>query len=488
MNRNKLSFFIVVLSVMVLISCSGLPQGAGTGGGGNGNTTLTLTVSGESQAKPSKFTLLAFNAQISSLTLNETGGNAVNLPLSPASYPIDFNRLSTDSALLGTFTVPTGTSFSSMSMALTSITITLHNESGGAIGTCPDNAVCEFTPAPGIASITANLFPGSFTAGTATNAYLSVRPDNIITVSNAGLSLVFDQNTPVGAIALPRPGEAANVLDTIEDFTGKVISVSGNSVSITTGSGVSLAAKIGGTATLDDPQGLCPTATIAACVTTGSIISIDGVINTDGSLTANEFDLLDTTTVDAMEGSIFSTGPGTFALVVTDKQDAADLATLTAANIGDVFTVNIANGATFPVDTKNLSNANPVVPTNLFQSSGQIQNGQTVRLHVTAASGSAANGNQTLTTDKVQLRFSRVTGIATNASGNLFNLGSLGSAGVSFFGAPSTSFVVQTFPGVTAFDNTTGGINGIVMAGANDASIRALLINNTFYATKARHQ
>jgi len=489
MNRNKLVLFTLVLGVLVLSSCAGLPVGTGTGGGGGGtqNATLTLTMISQSQAKPSTYTLLAFNAQISSLTINESGGNSVPLVLAPAPYPVDFVRLSTDTALLGTFTVPPNILFSNATLALTNITITLHNESGGSIGTCPDNAICEFTPPPALATITGSPFSSAFTSGNAYNFYLNIIPDDIIVTSAAGLTLNFTQNTPVSSIQLPRPGAAANTLDTIQDFTGKVMSVSGSTVTITAGSGVELQATIGGTATLDDPRLLCPTATIAACVVAGAVVSIDGTISTSGVLTANEFDLLDTTLKDDIEGVIFSTGPGTFALVVTDKQDAGDLPTLTAANIGDVFVVNGTASASYIVDTKNLTTANPPIPINLFASAGDLLSGQQVRLHVTAATGSAAAADQTLTTDVVQLRFSRVTAQANNVAGTIFNIDDLGSTTESLYGTAASSFQVQTFS-ATTFDNTANGINGIAMAGANDASIRALYINNIFYAAAARHQ
>lgn len=489
MNRNKLVLFILVLGVLVLSSCAGLPKGTGTGGGGSQNATLTLTMISQSQAKPSTYTLLAFNAQISSLTINESGGNSVPLVLTPSPYPVDFVRLSTDTALLGTFTVPPNILFSNATLALTNITITLHNESGGSIGSCPDGAICEFTPPPALATISSSPFASAFTSGTAYNFYLNVIPDDIIVTSAAGLSLNFTQNTPISSIQLPRAGAAANTLDSIQDFTGKVVSISGNTVSIKNGSGVGLTATIGGSATLDDDefQTTCAAGTIAGCVVMGAVVSIDGTISTTGVLTANEFDLLDTTLKDDIEGVIFSTGPGTFDLVVTDKQDAGDLPTLTAANIGDVFVVNGTSTASYIVDTKNLSTANPPVPVNLFASQGDLLSGQQVRLHVTAASGSAASANQTLTADVVQLRFSRVTAQAGSVSGTIFNIDDLGSTTESLYGTAASSFQVQTFS-ATTYDNTANGINGIAMAGANDASIRALYINNIFYAAAARHQ
>src|SRR5271154_339184 len=125
MKRSKFSPLVLVLSVMVLTSCSGLPQPATGGGavGGTGTANLTITMISQGQTLGQGFAILSFSANITSLTLNVAGGNAMSLSLSPSVSPVDFNRIQTDTALLGTFSVPADTTFSSLTMALSNIQI-----------------------------------------------------------------------------------------------------------------------------------------------------------------------------------------------------------------------------------------------------------------------------------------------------------------------------------------------------------------------------
>jgi len=363
MSRKKLSLFALVLSVSVLSSCSGLsdaPGGGGTGGGGSGNSgvaNLTITMISEAQSSQASFTILAFSAQITSLTLNVAGGNAMPLTLSPSPYPVDFNRLTTDTALFGTFSVPADTTFGSMTMALSNITLTIANNGATAIGTCAAGAVCEFTFAPQNATIAASEFSAKYTSGSNNTIYFSVRPDNIVTLTNANLVVDFTQTNFVPSLLLPRVGAAPNTIDTLEDFTGVVAAVSATSISVVSGNKVGITATLAGTTAFDD-QTSCNavTASIANCVKVGSIVSLDGSVSATGVLTASEIDLIDPATVDAIEGTIFATSPGNFALVVTDKQEATNgLAGVAQANIGDIFTVNGLATALFSVDTKTLN-------------------------------------------------------------------------------------------------------------------------------------
>jgi hypothetical protein len=495
MKRNQLLFIPTVLCVLVLASCAGLPNRGGGGGGGGNNTssTLTLTMISETRSFQTDFTILAFSAQITSLTLNpQIGSSSVSVPLSPSPYTVDFNRLTTDSVILGTLNVPSQTGFGSMSMALSNITITIAvPPTGTAIGTCLPGSICEFNPAPQLATITGSDFPKTFIPSSKNTFYLSVRPQAAVTSSSSGLSVDFSKGTGIASFLLPRLNQASGTIDTIQDFTGTVSAISSSSITVTSGiatgstKGVPLIAKLSGATFDDDSPSGCPAKTISGCVSVGSIVSMDSVVNTDGSLTATEIDLLDPSAVDSIEGTIFSTAPGSFSLVLTDKQVTSGNATLTAANIGDIFTINGLSTATFSVDTKNLSTATPAVPVNLFASTAGILSGQTIRMHVSSASGTNAAGNQTANVSTAQLRFSRFTATKSTASAQLLTISSLGA----IYQAPALP-VVQVYP-VTVLDKFTditsvGGAPGTSLL----LSVRALFLNaqNNFYATEIRDQ
>jgi hypothetical protein len=498
MNRKQLSLSILSLVIFCLASCSGLPKaktggnGGNGGGGGGGNTTkpLTVTLIAGTEGDQVSFTVLALSAQISSLALNPQTGSAIALPLSPSPYPVDFNRLTTDTVVLSTATIPANGAVSSMTMGIQNISVTIAN-GPSAIGTCAANAVCEFTPAPSTATITATVFPGGLTPGTdgKSNIYLKVNETADVVGTGSGLTVNFAGTTlnNISSFSLPRKGTPAGDIDLVQDFTGVVSAVSASSVTVINGSGVSLTAGLSGTI-LDIPKtGLCPTQTLAACVTKGSVVSMDASVASGGALTATEIDLLDTTVVDSVEGTIFSPVPGSFSLVVTDKQIASGNAALTAANIGDIFAVTLDPAATYMVDTKNLTTVTtPIVPVNLFQSSADILRGQTLRLHVTAASGTQAGGNQALTANAVQLRFSRVTATAGPSATTV-----IGVASFNQVYQLTNPVQAQTYAGVTSYDNgitSNADIGGV--GSSNLVTMRALFLKSAipFYVTMVRDQ
>jgi hypothetical protein len=488
MKRNTPIVFIVLLVAAVLTACSGKPRtsaGGGGGGGGTGTATLTLTLIAEPLSLDHQFTVLAFPARITSLVLNQTVGAPVALSLSPITFPVDFNRLITDTADVGTFQVPAQTTFTSMSMALSNIEVTIAN-GPNTIGACAPNTVCQFNLAPSIANITASKFPTAFLAGTRNNLYMMVHTSSVLTSSTAGLAVDFSPVNFVPILPLPRAGAPANALDLIEDFTGQITAVSSSSISILTGTGVPLTAALSSSTTLDVSQAsLCPEPqSLAGCLRTGQTVSMDAIVNLNGSLTATEIDLLDSPSVDAIEGTIFQLTPTTFGLVVTDKQ-ALTLPALISANIGDVFAVTLASGSTFLVDTKTLTTATPPVPTTFFQSSTDILNGQTLRLHVMSASGTTAAHNQALTANSVQLRFTRFTAFGQPTSTNVVNIGNV----FSFFPLPPIP-QGQIFPGITNLDKLTS-LSSLGTPGVSQViSIRALFLRTqpNFYATKIRDQ
>jgi hypothetical protein len=499
MNRKQRALSIVSLVVFCLASCSGLPPaktggngGNGGGGGGGGSTTrpLTITLIAGPEFDQVSFTVLALSAQISSLALTPTTGSAIALPLPVTPYPVDFNRLTTDTVVLSVAAIPTNTSFSKLTMGIQNISITIAN-GPAAIGTCAANTVCEFTPAPSTATITSTLFPGNLTAGTDgnTNIYLMVNEQTDVVGKGSGLTVDFSgvNLADISSFSLPRKGSVIAGVDQVQDFTGVVTAVSASSVTVVNGFGVPLTAGLSGTV-LDVPQtALCPTQTLAACVTKGAVVSVDASVASGGVLTATEIDLLDTTVVDSVEGTVISPVPGSFSLVVTDKQIISGNATLTAANIGDIFALTLDPAATYKVDTKNLTNAtSPIVPVNLFQSSADILKGQTLRLHVTAASGTQAGANQALTANAVQLRFTRLTMNASPSSNSILNVNQFNQVYQL-----TNPVQVQTYAGVTSYDNGITDNTGIGGIGtSNLVSIRALLLKSAtpFYATMVRDQ
>jgi hypothetical protein len=121
--------------------------------------------------------------------------------------------------------------------------------------------------------------------------------------------------------------------------------------------------------------------------------------------------------------------------------------------------------------------------TTLFTGEADLVNGQDVMVHVTAATGTAAAGDQAITADRVLLRFTRTTGTIQTVSGQTFTLSNL---------PPFMTFVtnplVDTITASTNFDGVTDA-NSLMVG--QTVSIRALLLNRStfnFFAAKVRVQ
>jgi len=218
-----------------------------------------------------------------------------------------------------------------------------------------------------------------------------------------------------------------------------------------------------------------------------TVVSVDATVNTSGTLTLVSADLLDASPQDEVEGTLITTAaPGQFNLVVANKVVAGGNSTLAVANPGDVFLVTLSSSPTFLVDLDEFFNNASLPPSNvttLFTSEADLVNGQDVMVHVTAATGTAAAGDQAITADRVLLRFTRTTGTVQSVSGQSFTLSNL---------PPFMTFVtnplVATITGATNFDGVTDA--GSVAAGQT-ISLRALLLNRStfnFYAAKVRVQ
>ena len=104
-------------------------------------------------------------------------------------------------------------------------------------------------------------------------------------------------------------------------------------------------------------------------------------------------------------------------------------------------------------------------------------------VHVTAATGTAATGDQEATADAVLLRFTRTTGMVQTVSGQTFTLSNLPR-----FMSFTTNPLVNTISGATIVDGVAD-VNSLAVG--KTMSIRALLVPRssfTFYAAKVRVQ
>jgi hypothetical protein len=486
MNRIK-ALLVPLIAALTLASCSGLPKGGGGGNGGTATVSLTLVA----DTLPANPSILSFKVTIVSITLTPTSGTAQTL--NPSSPVVDLMRLQSDTAFLGTLTnVPSGSY--TVQVSLSSPEIVFLNDTSSTITangvTCLSGIVCT-------ATLTATGTPtiSSFTFSATTSGQQGIELDfnlkNAISLSSGTLSVNFNPASPspgvFTAFTLPRTNAnlGTNQLELIEDFTG-VVGISGSAVTITSPTRGTLTATSTSSSFFDaSPDGLiCPTPSTISCVVAGQIASVDALLKSDGTLALKEFEPLNFTQQDFVEGIVYAiNSPAQFSIAVTDKVQAATNSLIGGLNTGDLLTVNIPTpiAKTFLVDTKGL----PVTSLTLFQGQSDtsaIHPGQSIAIHVVtpffAAKGTTIAA---ATVDTVILRWSRLFATPLTASATSISVNSV----PSYFNITSASiFPTQVFSGTLGAQGVTN-LDGITSAANVNTStglfvgFRALYLENT---------
>jgi len=316
---------------------------------------------------------------------------------------------------------------------------------------------------------------------------------NAITTTN-GITVDFNLPNVMTATTTPRVGIPAGSVDTIEDFIGVVTAVSTSSITVQSGiTGNSLTAAISANTEFDlapVTYSNCQQATAAACIRTGSTVSIDSDLSSSGTLTASEIDLLDAIAVDEVEGIIHPTSvPGVVGLIIQDKVAVSSTTPLASSGTtyGTGIFLTVESGTTYAVDTKTLSSqpgfAATVDP--LFSGSGSLLAGQMVRVQLSNII-SGSNGIAAVATN-VLLRWSRLTGTVNSVAGNAFTLANIPGYINTLNPTLSLTPQVYTYPNATAFDGITD-VSQLSATTSQVASIRALYLNGVppFQAAKVR--
>jgi hypothetical protein len=221
------------------------------------------------------------------------------------------------------------------------------------------------------------------------------------------------------------------------------------------------------TAEFDDPFAICPSPARFSCLAVNQNVSLDGVVNSDGTFTASEIEFLDPAPLTSeLEGVIITpVTNNSLQMALTNGMGTSTLIQ------GSTVTVNLNNTETYFVDPKNLG----ITTTPLgFQSQSDLVLGQTVMLR----GGTINTTNTSLNNStRVLLRYSSIPGTVQTPGNPVFTLSNVSPFLTSLV---SNSAQVQTFL-TTAYDNITG-INSLV-TGTN-ASVRGLYLNPTSGVTQ----
>lgn len=456
-----------LMSICMLLGCSGLPQsggggGGGTGGGGTGGTfPVSLTLSTVPSSVPSGISVLSFPVSISGITItSQTTGAVSNLALN--GLTVDLNRLVSDSAFLGQFQV-TPDFYSKIQITISASSVVYCTTTTGVAGCTPGSIA---TTSGGPATLTFTYSPALSVATPGIGVRFRLQMNKALLLNAAGTAVTsVDFTQPLVGFSEQLP-LAANLtspqLDYVDDITGRVTQVGATSVTIQSATAGTITANV--TALSNFSSQTCASNGIS-CAQVGQVAAMDTVLNADGTFTLLLFDPIDTTSTDWVEGviSLLPTSSSQFSMVVTNFVPA-QTGSLISSNVhlGDQVTVNLG-AVTFEIDQKNL-----LLPANTFsgaQDTSVLFPGQDVAVRATSFTPASGTTPPSTTVDTLLLRFSRLSGTAQTPGPNFSFAPSVPLFGIA--GSVNT----QETTNVTNFDLGTAGTS---LTAAQAAGISAL--------------
>jgi hypothetical protein len=461
LNKNIATFAAFVVCAMS--SCSGLPK-AGGGGGATGTLPISLTLSSVPAGVPSTISILSFTVSVSGITLtSQTTGTVTNLSL--INFTVDLNKLLSDSAFLGQFLVASD-QYSKIEISIASSSVVFCTSSSGVAG-CTPGSIAKVSG--GASTLTFSYSP----ALNATSPGIGVRfrlfMSRALILNSTGSAVQsIDFTQPLVGFSEQLP-LAANLtspqLDYVDDITGVVTKVGTSSVTIQSATVGTVTANVASTSNFSSQN--CTTNGIS-CAQVGQVADMDTIVNADGTFTLLLFDPFDTNSDDWVEGviSLAPTSASQFSIVVTNFVPASSGTQIGGSvHLGDQLNVNLASGAVFAIDQKNL-----ILPSNSFtggQDTSVLFPGQVVAVRSTALTVASGSTPASVTVDSLLLRFSRLAGLS-------------GSPGPNFTFTPSAPFFgivgsaqTQETSNVTNYDLP---VSGTSLTAAQAAGISALYL------------
>lgn len=471
MNSRKFLVFAVIIAAVSLCSCSGVKNRCVTNCVINGNANLSISIS---DTPPANTTILSFTLPIIGIKLTNSAGTdvAVFSPGSAANF--ELTRLQSDSDVVVTNASVPADTYTSLTVSLGNPSGVFANNSGAAVGNCPGAnpfSVCGISGT--FTNITVPL--GNLRLNADANQWLDLdfNYNNAIDTSsgikiNLGLANVLAVNTttPVGV-------PSGNFAD-VDDFTGRVTAVSNSSITLSSTARGNLTATISSSIPVFDPQGLCGATVNLSCIGVGSVVSLQGVLTTAGTVAGSSLNVIDAskTPADEVEGTIYPSncnGGANFGMILSDSSITTGGSPLAGSSFGTGICLTVSPTASFLVDFGILT-GQPGLPAtnNGFSTASDLLAGQTIRAKITGAA-SGANGVNVTATAMI-LRFSRLTGTLGTLSPPAFFINGLPTYITAFTVPPS----VQTYTNATLFEGAADA--GSLTSGAT-VSVAALFYN-----------
>ena len=423
----------------------------GCGGSGSSSTSTTTGVTANSSATQVRMgdapadRVLVFEVTAGPITLTPSQGAAVTVLSMPRRLELMHNSGTTEP--LSLTNIPQGT-YTSASMTVANPEVVFTNSAGQIVKLEPAfNQAITVTFSPAL-TISASAAVVSIDLNVANS--LTFDPSgNVTGVNLSASSFTFSSST----VAAENEQEPDN--GEMEDTTGTVSSVSGNSFTLSLGTGgTSL------TFATDSNTEFKDGATLATL--TNMVVSVEGVTRADGTLYAKEVEGVEAEGGAEVEG-VISSVTGNPASQLGVVVDAGSGSGVDDSKTGSTVTANVS-GAGYKVSKGNLDLSGigglPATPNFPFDAA-TIHAGQ--RVEVESESGAAAT---TVQADKVKLVQQTLAGTISEVSGSAPTVFTVTVPADSVFATLSGSTTVSVFwqPGTD--------VRGLPHAPANGDSVR----------------
>src|SRR5437588_2398346 len=375
---------------------------------------------------PMGVTVLSFDIDVTGAELQPSDTSKPPVSMLSAPEDIELEHLQTESALLASKSVPTGT-YSSLMVSFANPRMTIQNQTGSTLtlGTqsCANQQICEFSPMLNQSSVTVEGSPFPITLTMNSPVVLKMDFNVDASVQQSDLSI-----TPtVSVVQIPTMSSTGQPAEEDVEVIGTITTIDQTAHTFKVQSGMNgpsftIATD---TSTLFDFGTSCSAANFS-CLQTGQIVAVEAKMQPDGSLLAFQVKFFQPPNQISFAGTITSVSSGgtSFQIVLFDEE--AYGGEMGSFSMGFPLTINLATSTTFSTHSGGF-----MLPSGLNSASpADLMVGQRVRLHPSGLP-SGMPPTVTVTVDQVQLEPSDVTGtitaINTGSNPQTFTLGMLPS-------------------------------------------------------------
>ncbi len=453
---------LALVSCAFLVACGGSMNSSPTVNG----VPMSITIG---DTPPNGVAILFFEALITGASLQPSDTSKSAVPVVTTPVEVEFGHLQTDTAFLNLANVPPDT-YKNLNLTFGNAVLTIVNHSGAAIGSCANNTVCQVTPkfSPSSAMVSSAPFPITVDADSTFGIKLDFNVN-----SSVQSDLSINPTVTVANVTHKHHRDDQDEMEEVDDVDGQVTAIGMNQFTLTDErSGQSFTVNVDSNTEFDDfdRAGCTANPQDFSCVKMGQIVEVDLSENGMGTMLAKRVKLEEEANEEALKGTITSVDSSTqFHMVVFSEEPR-----LSGVSEGALVVVTILPNASFEVSSEEMGEHDGFTQSGLsFASAADLLEGQDVQIRPQMVT--SAGAITTITTDRIRLRPSQITGQVGTINGD----GTFTLTGLSplFTGAtpPVTSITVEIVSEMRWED--VSGLDGLAVG--NTVSVEGLLFNTS---------